>query len=133
LPIRQKLRNYKNLVFLLQAGSCTIFRAECARIIPLANITASLLAMDAPDSSRYVDGHNIIFTQKFLVFDIDATSVLWDQIVDLFSLVLFHRSVPFAGIASTFARPRVRGPVWLIRPTATNAGPADSANASKLE
>jgi hypothetical protein len=27
----------------------------------------------------------------------------------------------------------VRGPVWLIRPTATNAGPADSANASKLE
>lgn len=121
------------MVFLLQAGSCTIFRAECARIIPLANITASLLAMDAPDSSRYVDGHNIIFPQKFLVFDIDATSVLWDQIVDLFSLVLFHRSVPFAGIASTFARPRVRGPVWLIRPTETNAGPADSANASKLE
>jgi hypothetical protein len=27
----------------------------------------------------------------------------------------------------------VRGPVWLIRPTETNAGPADSANASKLE
>lgn len=88
--------------------------------------------MDAPDSSRYVDGHNIIFTLKFLVFDIVA-SALWDQIVDLFSLLLFHRSVPFAGIASTFARPRVRGPVWLIRPTEINAGPADFANASKLE